>query len=72
MYEMYILIRVSQAESISGIEGILSRLEKERNIAFGVGLRDKGCNDLISMEEVQNRSYQGMPTDDVSHGGLVK
>ncbi|PKI55991.1 hypothetical protein CRG98_023619, partial [Punica granatum] len=54
----------SSIESNSGIEGILSRLEKERNITFGVGLRDKGGNDLISINDVKDGSDQGMPTDE--------
>lgn len=64
--EMCILIRKSPSESYSGIEGILNRLEKERNIIFGVGLRDKGGNSLISKDDVQHGSDQEVATDEVS------
>lgn len=36
--------RGSLSEDNSGIEGILSRLEIERDITFGVGLRGKGSD----------------------------
>ncbi|KAJ4823259.1 hypothetical protein Tsubulata_042383 [Turnera subulata] len=47
------------AEDESGIEGILNRLEKERNASFGFGLRDK-----------RNRSH--LHSDDHTHDWLGK
>ncbi|XP_048135902.1 protein PTST homolog 2, chloroplastic isoform X2 [Rhodamnia argentea] len=63
------------SEDNSGIEGILSRLEKERDMTFGVGLRGKGSNvrddwlgrtqaeeDMIN-ETRRNFSQQRSPLD---------
>lgn len=66
MSEMCIFIRKSPSESSSGVEGILNRLEKERNIAFGIGLRDKGGEGQITMDDIQHGNHLGMPVDEVS------
>lgn len=39
---IFCLVREQAIEDDSGIEGILNRLEKERNTNFGFGLREKG------------------------------
>lgn len=71
MSEMCIVIRKSPSESNSGVEGILNRLEKERNITFGIGLRDKGGEGQITMDDIQHGSHQGMPVDEVSAPAVV-
>lgn len=42
------MLRELEAEDETGIEGILSRLEKQRNITFGIGLRENGDSTGLS------------------------
>ncbi|KAK4763701.1 hypothetical protein SAY87_013139 [Trapa incisa] len=58
----------------SGIEGILSRLEKERNITFGVDLRDKGDNNPMLKDGVQHGSHRELAFDEIDAGfrGRIK
>ncbi|XP_012091962.1 protein PTST homolog 2, chloroplastic isoform X2 [Jatropha curcas] len=44
------------AENDSGIEGILSRLEKERNISFGFGLQERTGDTGVQSNDVSHNS----------------
>ncbi|OMO51667.1 hypothetical protein CCACVL1_29656 [Corchorus capsularis] len=64
------------AEDDSGIEGILSRLERERNINFGFGIREKGHNNTSSQsndseEESLVQSSMDMTVGDPGRRKLV-
>lgn len=50
--------RLSAEVDSAGIEGILSRLEKERNITFGVGLRINGSHGNVPYHGVDDRLSQ--------------
>jgi len=41
-FDSWYFHRETATEDESGIEGILNRLEKQRNLTFGVGLKEKG------------------------------
>ncbi|KAK8529505.1 hypothetical protein V6N13_102419 [Hibiscus sabdariffa] len=56
------------AEDDCGINGILSRLEKERNINFGIGFREKGDNTCSQTNCTEEESLVQASTD-VTVGG---
>lgn len=47
---MILLVRDMAAEDITGIEGILNRLEKERNLTLGINLGNTGCKTNAASE----------------------
>ncbi|KAK8492573.1 hypothetical protein V6N11_030797 [Hibiscus sabdariffa] len=55
-------------EDDCGINGILSRLEKERNINFGIGFREKGDNTCSQTNCIEEESLVQASTD-VTVGG---
>ncbi|KAK6922079.1 AMP-activated protein kinase, glycogen-binding domain [Dillenia turbinata] len=52
-------VEVADESGASGIEGILSGLEKQRNMTFGLGLRDKGNNAHIGGTDGGNDRTDG-------------
>ncbi|XP_039068893.1 protein PTST homolog 2, chloroplastic-like isoform X2 [Hibiscus syriacus] len=56
------------AENDWGINGILSHLEKERNMNFGIGFRDKGDN-TCSHTKCTEEEYLVQASTDVTVGG---
>ncbi|XP_022726439.1 uncharacterized protein LOC111282569 isoform X2 [Durio zibethinus] len=59
------------AEHDYGIEGILSRLERERNRNFGFGFREKGDNTCTQSNDYEEESLVEASMD-VTVGGLVR
>ena len=62
---MYSLREAATADD-SGIEGILSRLEKERNINFGFALRDKENTTQLQSDHEKDDWLAGTSKDVVS------
>nr|KJB31401.1 hypothetical protein B456_005G189700 [Gossypium raimondii] len=56
------------AKDDCGVEGILSRLERERNVNFGIGFRDKGDNTCPQTNCTEEESLVQASTD-VTVGG---
>lgn len=57
MNEIILLVRDSAAEGLTGIEGILNRLEKDRNLTLGINLRSNGHKSNASSETDRNHTH---------------
>ncbi|EOY00193.1 5'-AMP-activated protein kinase-related, putative isoform 1 [Theobroma cacao] len=57
------------AEDDSGIDGILSRLQRERNVSFGFGFREKGDNNACTQSNDSEEESLVQASMDVTVGG---
>lgn len=64
-------IREASAEEDGGIEGILSRLEKERNMNLGLGLREKTNTERVLSNTGKSDSLARISLDSVSLVPLI-
>ena len=65
-YDLCNLHREMAAGDESGIEGILNRLERQRNLSFGFDLRSKGNGTSFPSIHAKDDRYLGTSIDAVS------
>ncbi|XP_050237668.1 protein PTST homolog 2, chloroplastic [Mercurialis annua] len=61
----------AEAEDVSGIEGILNRLEKERNLNFGFGLNERGGSTHVQSDGIAHE-FLAKSSKNVTLAGLDK